>query len=238
MIKRPVMINVSTVRLAAMQTTLSSEPRIRCPSWYPVPMPYRRIITAISPIRARFPVTSNAAATARPTQTRRSASLRGIARPMPSTQSGAISNAELQSGVMTSPNAPGPPSPNQTIGAPGAASVGVRAPYSRAAATASRSRNWYWKTSSNTAIPANTAIARSRPPGLCDALRAACRPRHEKRTRTLARIRGRLASTCTSPPPIAQTSMTWRPLLSVAITDRNVTLRVGRRATLRSPLNF
>jgi hypothetical protein len=44
--------------------------------------------------------------------TRSTASLRGISNAMPSTHNGAISNTELQSGVMTSPNAPGAPSPN------------------------------------------------------------------------------------------------------------------------------
>ena len=57
--------------------------------------------------------------------TRCTASLRGISNATPSPHSGAISSAELQSGVMTSPNAPGEPSPNQMIGALDAAMAGV-----------------------------------------------------------------------------------------------------------------
>jgi len=81
--------------------------------------------STITPIRIRFPATRIRAATVSAFMTRFRASLRGTSSAMPSTHSGAISSAALQSGVTTSPNAPGEPSPNQMIGALGAAMVGA-----------------------------------------------------------------------------------------------------------------
>src|SRR6185437_134256 len=72
--------------------------------------------TAIVPILSRFPVISTTVAVARALSTWRSASRTGSTRPMPSRSSGTSRKAALQSGVMSRPNPPGWPRPNQTIG--------------------------------------------------------------------------------------------------------------------------